>query len=98
MVDAAAHRAAVAAPDDHRAGEHPPRAVAHLGSVLHDPVHGERDEIVELDLGGGDQPGDRSSDHPLHEEILRDRAVDDAHRAEALVEAPRRLEYAAVTA
>src|SRR6185503_8525211 len=59
-------------------------------------VHGERDEVVELDLGRRDEPGERGADGALHEEVLRDRAVDYPHRAELFVEPLRGLEHAAV--
>src|SRR5206468_161083 len=78
------------------AGDDSARAVAHLGGMLHDPVDGERDEIVELDLWGRDQSRDRRAHRALDQEVLRNWAVDDPHRPEFLVQASRRLEHPAV--
>src|SRR2546426_5124374 len=64
-------------------------------SLVDELVHREGDEVEDLDLDDGPEPGDRRAHAGAHERRLRDRRVAHAVLAEALAEPARHAEDAA---
>src|SRR2546426_12658670 len=69
--------------------------VAELRRLVDELVHREGDEVEDLDLDDGPEPGDRRAHAGAHERRLRDRRVAHAVLAEALAEPARHAADAA---
>ena len=66
----------------HLAAEH----VAHLGDLVHDLVHGARDEVGEVHVRHGTHPADGRTQGGADDRRFRDRRVEDPILAELLHE------------
>src|SRR5579872_4179123 len=96
MERAAVNAPAAGPPDHDRSGRAP--AVVRLGQHVGDLVEGATDEIHELELGHGTQPGERGPEGGAHDGGLSDGSINYALRAKTLDEAVGDLESAAVDA
>ncbi|EAU61899.1 probable nuclear antigen [Stigmatella aurantiaca DW4/3-1] len=87
VVEPALHAAAIGGPDDHGRRVLSPRAVAQLGQLVHELVHGGEEEVGELNLRHRLEPVERHADRGAEDAALGQGRVDDPLRAKLLLEA-----------